>query len=203
VVIKEVKKKNLVLQILQEENPTNPREWCNLGRMVCGHNRYSLGDEKAKNTDEYGGWDEWLEGEIIKPNNGDVIYLPLYLYDHSGLTMSTTPFSCPWDSGQVGWIYVTMEKAKYELSAPYQDFSKEDFETKVKEYLEGEVKEYDQYLTGDVYQYSLLEINKCPSCSHKHEVVVDSLCGCYGHENIKEFVKDNISEEYLYLVGEL
>ena len=42
------------------------------------------------------------------------LMLPLYLYDHSGLAMSTESFSgraphAEWDSGQVGWIYVSKE----------------------------------------------------------------------------------------------
>ena len=32
----------------------------------------------------------------------NVVILPLYLHDHSGLTMNTSGFHCPWDSGQVG-----------------------------------------------------------------------------------------------------
>ena len=35
------------------------------------------------------------------------IMMPLYLMDHSGLAMQTESFHDPWDSGQVGWIYVT------------------------------------------------------------------------------------------------
>lgn len=40
----------------------------------------------------------------------DIILLPLYLYDHSGLSMSTGSFvgravHAEWDSGQVGYIY--------------------------------------------------------------------------------------------------
>ncbi len=27
----------------------------------------------------------------------------LYLYDHSGITVSTWPVSCQWDSGQAGF----------------------------------------------------------------------------------------------------
>ena len=43
-----------------------------------------------------------------------IIILPLYLYDHSGISMKTTPFSCQWDSGQVGWIYVEKKKCLQE-----------------------------------------------------------------------------------------
>ena len=43
-----------------------------------------------------------------------VFYLPLYLYDHSGITMNTGGFSCSWDSGQMGWIYATKEDIQKE-----------------------------------------------------------------------------------------
>lgn len=50
------------------------------------------------------------------------LMLPLYLYDHSGLAMSTESFSgraphAEWDSGQVGWIYVSKEDALREFDA--------------------------------------------------------------------------------------
>jgi hypothetical protein len=96
------------------------------------------------------------------------VILPLYLYDHSGITMSTSPFSCPWDSGQVGVIYCSLAKAQEEWGtedskkrgwdgeASYtlkEDGSKRTLREATIRYLTGEVKEYDQYLTGDVYGY--------------------------------------------------
>ena len=41
------------------------------------------------------------------------VVLPLYLYDHSGITMScdlTYPYNDRWDSGQVGWIYASHQR---------------------------------------------------------------------------------------------
>jgi len=66
--------------------------------------------------------------------------LPLYLYDHSGITISTSPFGCNWDSGQVGWVFITNQTIKEEGID----------ESKVEEYLKSEVETYDQYLTGEV-----------------------------------------------------
>lgn len=105
-----------ILRIMYHENPESPREWDNLATMVYGHRRYILGDEEARNIDCYNNWDEWLEDEILKLNGGEdnVVWLPLYLYDHSGITMNTTGFSCGWDSGQVGWIYVTKDRLRKE-----------------------------------------------------------------------------------------
>lgn len=34
---------------------------------------------------------------------------PLFMYDHSGTAYSIAPFSCPWDSGRVGSVFVKIE----------------------------------------------------------------------------------------------
>jgi hypothetical protein len=76
------------------------------------------------------------------------VVLPLYLYDHSGITMRTSPFSCPWDSGQVGWIYVPLTKVREEYGVKRVTKRVRDLVTKV---LVQEVETYDQMLTGQVY----------------------------------------------------
>lgn len=72
------------------------------------------------------------------PDN--VIALPLYLYDHGGITMKTSPFSCIFDSGLVGFIYA-IEGTEGMTRKQITDC------------LIAEVKEYDSYLTGEVYYY--------------------------------------------------
>lgn len=84
------------------------------------------------------------------------VVLPLYLYDHSGITMATTPFSCQWDSGQVGFIYCSFDKIKEE----YGELT-EETKAKAKEVLEAEVKVYDCYLRGDVYGYETDSGDSC------------------------------------------
>lgn len=134
----------VTIKIYPDDDDFNPRtEYDNLGTMLCYHRNYNLGDVKAsKNTS--------MDECKAVSNRDDVVALPLYLYDHSGITMSTSAFSCPWDSGQVGIIYVTHEKIK----AEYGDTSPETL-AKVKTYLVGEVETYDQYLRGDVYGFVL------------------------------------------------
>lgn len=89
--------------------------------------------------------------ELVQGIDGMVI-LPLYLYDHSGITMNTSGFSCPWDSGQVGWIYADKEM----LEKEYGKLTPETLET-ARRVLEGEVKEYDYYLTGQCYGFQLFK----------------------------------------------
>jgi hypothetical protein len=178
--IETIEKNNYKLEIFQDENPESPRTWDNLGTMICFHRRYNLGDKHDYNADNYSGWDEQKE-DIMKQEDVCVI-LPLYLYDHSGITMSTSPFSCRWDSGQVGWILVSKEKVRKEYNVKRIT---QDIIDKVTKVLKGEVETYDQYLTGDVYGYRVSKVEVCDKgCEHDEEV--DSCWGYYGIDSVKE-----------------
>ena len=138
------------IDIIPDTDPESPRMWDNLGTIVCFHNGYNLGDEHEYRQKDYCGWNE-LEKDIIRNEDVGVI-LPLYLYDHSGITMNTTGFHCPWDSGQVGFIFISKEKIRKEYS---KKRISETLRRKVMLYLRDEVNTYDQYLTGDVYGYRI------------------------------------------------
>lgn len=168
------------IEIIQDESPDSPRNWDNLGTMVCSHNRYDLGDKHNYRFNDYDSWDE-IKKAIIKNEKVGVI-LPLYLYDHSGITMNTTGFSCRWDSGQVGFIYVTKQKMLEEYGGKIVT---KKLKEKVEGYLKGEVETYDQYLTGDVYGYRISEISTCDK-GHEHEEELDSSWGYYGTESCME-----------------
>lgn len=133
------------LKIMHDDSPESPREWDNLGTMYCEHRRYTLGDEKA---DDIRVEDEDT-GEVSMPDKGYTI-LPLYLYDHGGITMSTGRFSCPWDSGCVGYIYVSDKDAKENYG--WKIITKKRREI-IAKHLKAEVETYDQYLRGDVYGF--------------------------------------------------
>jgi len=77
---------------------------------------------------------------------------PLYLFDHSGITISLSPFTCPWDSGQVGYVLVEKEKAIREFGKKKLTKQARD---KVYRCIQGEVTTYDQYLSGEVYGYEI------------------------------------------------
>lgn len=139
-----------ILKIYMDEDPQNPRtEFDNFGHMVCFHRRYDLGDQHDLDSNDFGGWDE-IEQHLIK-EKGAVVILPLYLYDHSGITIRTHRFSCQWDSGQVGFIYATRQDI-------LENWQVKRLSKQLKEQAENlmiaEVGEYDDYLTGNVYGYT-------------------------------------------------
>jgi hypothetical protein len=180
--INTIRKGNYELEIFQDEDLYDtPRNWDNLGTMICFHRRYNLGDKnEIINSDDFNSWSE--QREWIEKNIKPAVLLPLYLYDHSGITISTSPFSCNWDSGQIGWIFVTKDRVREEYKV--KRITKDIIE-KVTKVLEGEVETYDQFLTGEVYGYRISKIEVCDKgCEHKKEV--DSCWGYYGMESVEE-----------------
>ena len=180
----------------------NPRDWDNVGRMICWHSRYNLGDEQPKETPEeyrrgmldrasseaidaidervrivghhvnskhfyaasYAA-DKRIEKIITDYFDRHIIALDLYLYDHSGITISTGKFSCPWDSGRVGFVYCTLEKAHSEWPGTDEEVTKRAIAC-----MESEVQSYDDYLTGDIWRYHVTD----PECED-----TDGGCGGY------------------------
>lgn len=80
---------------------------------------------------------------------GELVGLPVYAYIHSGTQLSTTPFSCPFDSGPTGFIACNREDAK-------GWFGKDVPEERVLEVLRSEVEEFSKFLQGDVYNITIL-----------------------------------------------
>lgn len=128
------------LYIRQDPFPCDPRrEFDQLCQMVCWHRKHALGDEHS-----------WPDPDSFEREMKSVPHIrkPLYLYDHSGLTMSTRAFHCPWDSGQVGWICVLRSHVLEEFGGKRLTSATR---AKVEALMDAEVSEYDSWLRGDVW----------------------------------------------------
>ena len=178
--MREIKHKNKTLEIHVDEEPMSPREWDNLGTIVAFHRRYNLGDIHKYNQNDYQNWCD-LKSDIIKNEKVGVI-LPLYLYDHSGISISTSPFQCKWDSGQIGFIFASKDTIRKEFGI--KRVTKKYIE-KVTSILESEIKVYDQYLTGDVYGF-VLKVD---------DQEVDSCWGFYGDDHNSNGMVDHIQDK--------
>lgn len=133
-----------------DDDPQNPRDDDNMGTMICLHKRYVLGDEHDYKVGDYSGWNG-LEADIVAAI-GPAIVLPLFLYDHGGITISTRPFSCGFDSGQVGFIYITKERIRVEYNVA-RVTSRVQF--LAENALRAEVEAYDYYITNNVWGYAI------------------------------------------------
>ncbi len=141
------------IEIHQDDSgDCDPREFDNLGTLVCWHRRCGLGHRNITSPGELAG---------IMPKNA--IKLPVYLYEHSGMTISLEPFDDPWDSGQVGWIFASRETVRKEYSCT--EITPE-IREKVLSVFAAEIKTYDAYLRGEVFGYVVKdpEGNDLDSC---------------------------------------
>lgn len=173
-----------VRYLITEEEPINPRtDFDNLGTMVCFHKRYGLGDNNhGIDSKNYTSYEDMRKG-ITKLKNA-VVILPIYMYDHGGLTIKTTPFSCHWDSRQLGFIYASREAILKEYST--KRITKKLKET-VTSILIDEISLYDQYLTGDVYCMVLEKYD-----TDKKHLDYDTLGGVYGYDYAREALETEI-----------
>lgn len=172
------------IRIEQYTSPESPRRWDgNMGTMIAFHGRYQLGDKGHDfNSKDYAGWGE-MKSAILKQYGRDAVILPLYLYDHSGITMNTTGFDCRWDSGQVGFIVASLGTVR-ECFGIKRVTAKQ--RERAVESLVAEVAVYTQYLEGDVYGFVVED---------EEGNVNDSCWGFYGSDPFKNGMSEYFAPE--------
>ena len=208
--------RKLRLVIEQDEFPEDPRSWDNLETMLCCHREYHLGDcNSNKETEEqlaeicrkYGKSDEEIDEMTFAEevqfilDQDDVCGLPLWLYDHSGISISTGRV-CPWDSSLVGLIFVEKDFFIEHTCIT----NEENWKKEAKGMLEDKIEVYNYFLQGNVYMWTLYEpvvvIKQSmdgKELSRKIDEegkIVDSMSGFYDptFENVEEYFDFEIAE---------
>lgn len=133
-------------KIKYDEHAIDPRSWDNTAKMVCFHKRYNLGDDLGYKSLDYNDWNE-LKKQLYKDYDIAIIE-PIYMYDHSGISLSTTPFGCRWDSGQIGFVF--MERRPLYYIYDCQRITKKILD-KAESIIKREINDYSYYLNGEVY----------------------------------------------------
>ena len=169
--IKTIEKDGYTLKIYIDEDPRNPREWDTLGTLLFVNKPRSL-------------WDYSDPGADIEAAKSALIHLPIYIYIHSGIAISTAPFSCHWDSGFLGYYYVTRERVIKEYGSITPE-NIQDAENRAR----AELETFGMYVSGDVYGFTI----------EKAGEVIDSHWGFYGEtglEAIEAGFNSQVKHEY-------
>lgn len=184
-----IKKGNKVLKIFYDLDAENPREWDNLTKMCLNHRRYNFENTLNINFDDFGSWEE-VKDYLINEHNA-LIIKPISMYEHGGIVLYLDSVLSGWDSGQLGFIFVTREDIKRE----YGKVTKETIK-KAEKVLKAEFEVYKNYVEGDIFSYILYEEvkvkitkeykNEKTTTEEKELKNIDSCGGFYGEEGIKE-----------------
>lgn len=199
-----------------DHSHADPRECDNISTMVCWHPDYCLGDEQitdgngrgAVHRDHHGSASTLFQTETGRTDFRDmrvierylrlvrkaVVILPLYLLDHSGISMTagsntvgrgdtamggSDAWGNPrgWDTTMVGFIYTTAERIEELCGKPRREgdefYCPPDWKGTPREWivnqLQADVRYYDAYLRGSVYYWDVQDAEG------------ESLegCGCY------------------------
>jgi hypothetical protein len=181
---------NYLITVENDIDSENPREWDNMGTMICFHDRYNIGDKHtAKWVDDWSDFRTVLCKEFSFEYS-DAVILPIYFLEHSGKSVSTTPFSCGWDSGQIGFIFVFKDN----IIKEYGKFDSESIEL-AKSVLKGEVETYNKWLNNEVYNYEIKKIEVC-NLGCEHETFIDG-CGGFYDENECMSIAEHIVNDLL------
>lgn len=200
----EIEYKGYTIKISQDDcQEESPRDWENLGVMICFHRGMKLGDDPRSREvttklfnepypiidgEEYSMEsllsDHYALAAWLRTCKDVAVCLPIYAYEHSNITISAGrgyPFCDPWDSGQLGWIFATKNMLRKEYGVKHVTKSIIEKATRA---LEQEVKTYDQFLTGDVWGYQIL--------SPDGDEMDGSCWGFYGQEYAIQEAKEMI-----------
>ena len=113
----------------------------------------------------------------------DYIWKRIYLYNHSGITISETPFADPYDSGPAGIAFIHKDSV-YETWKVDDSASVVELMKPANNYLKSCIQGLDDFLTGNVHYFTVL-------CSDEDAMSVGGFTGDSGRE---EAIAEAVSE---------
>lgn len=174
------------IKIYFDEFAESPREWSPLGTLVCSHRKYDLSDVPFPQAGEYGSlladFKEYLKTLSLTLN--DIIYTPVYMYDHSGIALSSTFFPIDWDLGLIGYNYVSKSTIRTEYAV--KRISSKLYDSIIS-ILDAELEVYNQYIQGNCYEFRIYD---------NEDEFVDSCGGFIGSiDSIMISMKEHVPTE--------
>lgn len=118
------------------------------------------------------------------------VRLPVYKYEHSGIALSTSnasyPFNCQWDACLAGYIVATRDSIYEQCGWKYITKNRR---KKVEEILKAEIETYSQWLNGEVYGFKVFSgvANVADDAIEEEGKDEDQ---CWGFYSIKDALED-------------
>ncbi len=128
------------------DGPDHPRKFSDpLDTIVVWHPKYQYILSDTYNFETHSDFLESCKDHI----NNMAIMQNLYIHEHSNISLSLHPFSDCWDSGQIGYIYITKEN--------YNEYFNKELDPYT--YIINSIKEMEQYINNNVYCIDIYKNN--------------------------------------------
>lgn len=195
---------NLAGEIVQETDRSDigdPRDADNLGSIVHWHRRYDIASDAERVTGNFQSIRHIARylGIVRRA----VAIIPLGMIDHSGISFyaGSGAHMCDpggWDSGHVGFVYVTAERAA-ELCGTGPDgalYKPAGYAGTAREWLESQLREevraLDAYARGEVYHWRVTDSagEVLDACGGYLAIPGDA--GSDGLEDVRGEVRDSL-----------
>ncbi len=171
------------IRIETDDDPLDPRDRDLMGIIGEWHSRMTFGDFKISKDGVYRSkFPDYTKEVAIREGRlwelEDIeqfmesqgwLWKPLYMISHSGTRLSLYDPECPFDSGQVGYVYITKENIRRQLGVKLVT---KPVREEAWKWVEDELNDLDNYMNGGQYRFF---IEDAP------EWMVDSY-GCYDSE---------------------
>lgn len=173
-----------ILRISYDLDPESPREWGNLGVFVTNENGYLSPDGKdniyyramVETENDVSSCDEHIEAMTKFLSDGGIkikSILPITRHEHGNVIYRLGRFG-GFDNSHCGFYFV-----------PKTELTDEEIEKKIGH----ELQLYSSYANGDVYEFRLYD---------KEGELVDSCCGFYDIEDIREHLPAELKDADLF-----
>lgn len=190
--------KGLYYEIEQDDSAESPDSWgCEEFFLVYDHRQfcvkrkgfnpeniyeYLCWQEEQPNAIDYELYEEYEDSFSDWNSNcpgayNDYYIFPVYAYIHSGVSLSLGRGSDRFDTSMRGYILV-------DRICP----TKEDAEKIAQEII----NDWNNYLSGEVYQYKIYEKITCPCCANTQYNLLDSCAGFYSLDECKKEIFNTI-----------
>lgn len=164
--------KDMFYEVQQEQNPVNPNDMWEDIFLVYDHRNFYV---------EVPGFDAKEVYQNLEKYEKNYKIFPVYAYIHSGVKLSIVndvyPFNDRWDVSFKGFVLI--------------DIKNKDLEALVDVFI----KEWNQYLEGDVWCLKIYTKTTCKECGSNHYELVEDFGHVYGYREVEKLAK-NIIEEY-------
>ena len=186
--------RGILIRVEFDEYPVDPMDNDNLSTIVDRCSKYKIGDSSYECRENL--------------TDSDIVF-PLYMMDHGDISISTEPFGCRWDSGKIGYVYITEEDIKKEFNI--DTVTLKDRENAIN-ILKNEVKHYDRYLRGECYQW-VIPYEDCTGGYSDPQQAINEAKECVDHmynrikvshiDRLKKWIKGKVCIQYRYPLSDI